>query len=74
MKYGDKEIKNAVIINGKLYEAVFGNNLGCYDCEIPGLIKKCIGLCYKFEDSKSHVIFKRIKGNLLLKLHEDEEG
>lgn len=74
MKYGYQELKNAVIINGKLYEVVFSDNLGCDDCDMPGPVKKCIGLCYHFEDCNSHVVFRRIKGNLLLKLHEDEKG
>lgn len=73
MMYGYQEIKNAVIINGKLYKAVIADNFDCHGCDIPRRGRGCCRICMKFEND-SNVIFKRIVGNLLLKLQEDEEG
>lgn len=74
MKYGYQEIENAAIIKGKLYEVVFDNELTCIDCNLFRRDMSCCNYCSAFETMNEKVIFKRIKGNLLLKLHEDEEG
>ena len=74
MKYGYQVIKNAVIIKGKLYKVVFNNNLTCIDCNLFKRDMSCCKFCRSFETINKNVIFRRISGNLLLKLHENEEG
>lgn len=74
MKYGYQEIENAVIIKGKLYKVVFDNYLTCIDCNLFKRDKSCCNFCSAFETINKNVIFKRISGNLLLKLKENEEG
>lgn len=74
MMYGYQEIKNAVIIKGKLYGAVFKKNFGCHDCELRRRFPRCLRVCLYFKGRNDNVVFRRIKGNLLLKLHENEEG
>lgn len=73
MKYGYQEIENGIIIKGKLYEAVNVDEPYCTKCDMP-FHERCWDLCSYFDKQKSPAIFKRIVGNVLLKLQEDEEG
>lgn len=73
MKYAYQEIENGVIIKGKLYNVEIGKNLDCFNCDLP-FHSFCCQLCNYFDKKDAYAVFKRIRGNILLKLHEDEEG
>lgn len=69
--YGDKEIKNAVIINGELYEVMCGENLYCCDCDLP-FHAQCWGLCHYFDKENSNAVFVHIETSQILNLNKDE--
>lgn len=71
MKYGDKEIENAVIINGKLYEVVYGKVLYCADCSLP-FHSQCFELCHYFDKEDSFAVFKSLENSQILNLNKDE--
>lgn len=74
MKYGDREIKSAVVINGTLYEPFFDRDLSCKNCQIPSEILKCSYLCFFFGGGRCDVIFRRLENSQFLNLQEDEKG
>ena len=69
--YGGKEIKNAVIINGVLYEVKYGACLYCKDCDLP-FHDKCFELCHYFDSDNSFAVFQRLNDSQVFNLHEDE--
>lgn len=71
MKCRDKEIKNAVIINGILYEVVLANAQYCSDCDLP-FHSECWVLCHYFDKENSYAVFKHLVGEQILKIHENE--
>lgn len=71
MKYVYKEIENAVIINGLLYEVIYGKCLYCIDCDLP-FHDKCFELCHYFDSDNKFAVFKRLNDSQVFNLHNDE--
>lgn len=71
MKYGDKEIQNAVIIGGILYEVELAKIHYCMDCDLP-FHNGCWNLCHYFDKENSYAVFKHIETSQILNLNENE--
>ena len=69
--YGNKEIENAVIINGLLYEVVLADVQFCADCDLT-FHKGCWNLCHYFDNENSYAVFKHIETSQILNLNKDE--